>query len=934
MEAIKKLLSGELKEYRSIPFWSWNSHLEIPALLAQIRDMKAAGVGGFIMHARTGLRDEYLGEHWMQCVGACLEEARKLDMEAWLYDENGWPSGFVGGALLEREEFRARYLEYGVGGFDASAYAVFVSQGEGFRRVDGPVAGQQEYHNIYLRVSPANTDILNPAVVEAFIRQTHEAYYARFPQSFGRELAGFFTDEPQFYRWATPYTPWAEPYFADIRDGLIWLFVDSPLGWPFRSRYYRVLNDLYTHNFYKKLYDWCEDHGCKLTGHSVEETALFGQMWGGGAVMPSYEFEHMPGIDALGNWNTEELAPKQVSSAAAQLGKRFVLTETFGCAGHNVTPPELRSIAEAQYFQGVNRMCQHLYPYSLAGQGKVDHPPVFGPQGNWGQGFREFNDYFAKLGCLVANTQEQVDVAILHPQRDIWLRYIRSRDYDSVARQEDRFEDLLKKTLRKAGVTYHFLDETLLERHGSIEEGFLRVGRQRYETVLVPQMDSLAASTYQLLKQFAGRLCVLGDITCLDGAPAAVELKGNLTLDELLEGKMIPFSCEDGRSFVTCRTGEAGEFLFIKNLSQTEESRVTLETAQDYRALDLESLTLAPVSREMTLKPNGSDILLRTQAPAEEQPECREKVTDRFRVTGISENYLVLDYARIARGDGPFTDKAPIPGLMEGLLRQDYRGELTVEQRFYLEEAMPLTLLMEKTELLDARLNGKPLEFAQSGFDVNFLEADIGSLVQPGENVFTYRFRFWQHEGVRFALFDPLATESLRNCLYYDTTLENTYLRGDFTVGENHSLRPRKTLPGVSAQLHKAGWPFFMGTVDLEGSLTYSGGPAVLELAGAFQSVQVTANGKSAWLVLDHKKDIRSLLTRGENRVRLRLYSSLRNLLGPHHFAPAPDPQGAVPDYFTHRGQWNGGLPKTYTHTHHSAPFGVDDIFLWRKENL
>ena len=29
------------------------------------------------------------------------EEAKKLGMQAWAYDENGWPSGFVGGKLLE-----------------------------------------------------------------------------------------------------------------------------------------------------------------------------------------------------------------------------------------------------------------------------------------------------------------------------------------------------------------------------------------------------------------------------------------------------------------------------------------------------------------------------------------------------------------------------------------------------------------------------------------------------------------------------------------------------------------------------------------------------------------------------------------------------------------------------------------------------------------
>ena len=61
-ERLKNALSGELKEYRSIPFWSWNNSLDEKELVKQIGEMKTAGIGGFIMHARTGLKDEYLGE--------------------------------------------------------------------------------------------------------------------------------------------------------------------------------------------------------------------------------------------------------------------------------------------------------------------------------------------------------------------------------------------------------------------------------------------------------------------------------------------------------------------------------------------------------------------------------------------------------------------------------------------------------------------------------------------------------------------------------------------------------------------------------------------------------------------------------------------------------------------------------------------------------
>ena len=931
---LKRALSGELKEYRSIPFWSWNNYLDEAELCRQIEDMKAAGIGGFIMHARTGMKEDYLGEKWFSCIAACLKKAKELGMEAWAYDENGWPSGFVGGKLLEKEEFRARFLEYSVGAFDPSAFAVFVRQGNGFARTESEVPGTQEYHNVYLRVSPSNTDILNPEVTEAFIAETHEKYYARFKDSFGKELAGFFTDEPQYYRWGTPYTPVAEKEFAeegeDIRDGLIWLFVHSEEGYAFREKYYGTLNRLYVQNFYGKLYDWCEAHGCKLTGHSVEESILYGQMWGGAAVMPSYEYEHIPGIDWLGRDCGNELSPRQIGSAVAQLGKKIVLTETFGCSGYDVTPKELKSLGEYQYFNGINKMCQHLYPYSMAARGKIDFPPVFSPQGNWFEDFKTFNDYFARLGYIVGETEDCYDIAVIHPIRDIWLDYIRSEDYESVKETEDAFSELLLQ-LRKRGVTYHFIDETLLAEYGKAESGALCVGKCSYRTVIVPKMRTLASKTYELLQAFGGKLCVLGDIRYIDGKKCDVRLNPNTGLDEILSScSRFGFSCEDGRSVLTARKGAPGEFVFIKNLSRTEESRAHLSgAAERYRALDLETLEEYPLAGD-EISLGGAESLILIKSENARPAACNageEDITKDFRIADVSENYLVLDYAQVAREGEDFGARRPIPGLFDDLLREDYKGKLRVRQTFTLKEKMPLKLIMERGDFT-AEVNGGAVQFRASAFDVNFLEADIGAFVQEGENELIYTLDFWQHDGVHFALFDPLATESVKNCLYFDTSIETAYLKGDFIVGENFTLEKRRFLPPVTDKLCDRGYPFFKGTLTLAGKVKYSGkGKAVLKLSGRFMVAEVYANGERTDIALDTKKDISPILREGENEVKIVLRSSLRNLFGPHHFI-IPEPMGVSPYNFDFRGFWEKGNPPDYTDEYHFVPFGVEKILL------
>ncbi|MBQ8658875.1 MAG: hypothetical protein IJ506_07040 [Clostridia bacterium] len=931
------LETTDLTDYAAIPFWSWNNELDEDALIQQIVEMKQAGMGGFIMHARIGLTTEYLGEKWFSCIDACLKKAKELGMNAWIYDENGWPSGFVGGKLLEKEEYRAQFLEYEVKpAFDADAFCVFEKTNAGFIRLYGDLDGVKEYHSVYLRTSPANTDILNPAVVDAFIKETHEQYYKRFPESFGKELVGFFTDEPQYYRWATPYTNevkklFKERYNEDVLNGLVYLFVHDERGYEFRTKYFTAMNELYTVNFYKKLYDWCEAHNCKLTGHSIEETYLCGQMLGGADVMTSYEYEHIPGIDWLGRVCGKEHSPKQIGSVAAQLGKKQVLTETFGCSGNDVTPRELTAIGEYQYFHGVSLMCHHLLPFSMAGQGKHDHPPVFSKQNNWFDQFKVFNDHFTKLGYLISNTTETYDVGVLHPMRAAYLDYVRTEDGASLWALENAFNELLDE-LRKNGVRFQFIDETILKKYGKAEGDKLVVGNSAYDKIILPKMPSIAKSTYELLKSFRGKILLTDEISYIDGKKAKVELASNISFEEIVAGRGILYGAPDGRSTMTSRTGEFGEFVFIKNLSEKESSTVYIENGgSTYQAFDLETFELTNITDEMTIEKCGSLMLVKSdEAKPEKKEYVSENITSSFAVTDITENYLVMDNAAYSKDGVNFSETANIQKHFETILREDYKGDLYIRQTFTLNDKMPLKLILERCRYKSVTLNGKELALGKNDFDIYFREADITGVVQIGENELVYCVDYYQHEGVHFALFDPMATESVRNCLYYDTHLENTYLKGDFVVNADHSISARKQLPPMSSDNYQHGYPFFKGVVTLQGEYDYDGeGSRILSLEkGKFLVAELSVNGKKADMIFDKKLDITPYLAAGKNEIVIKVRSSLRNLFGPHHYHHevwGKDVLSVWPTMFTFRGEWKDG-PKNFTPEYYCMPFGVDEI--------
>lgn len=369
-EIIEKLKCN-LDLYRPIPFWSWNGKLQKEDLISQINKMKSYGMGGYFMHARSGLITDYLSEEWMEAISTCTDCGEKIGMTSWIYDENGYPSGFAGGKLLETEEYHDQYLTFTMGEVDCEADINYlINDEELFLAKDFNQKG--EWLNIFIHNSIGTADVLNSEVTDEFIKLTHEQYKEHFGEDFSKKITGIFTDEPQYYRGAMAYTRvmkdyYYEKYHENLFDGLGLLFVKKK-GWrAFRYRYWKCMQELLVHNYAERVYNWCEKNNIKFTGHYVEESSLGFQRAFCGGIMPLYEYMHIPGIDWLGAKTDNELSPRQVASVAAQLGKKQILTESFACCGWQVKPNDLKRIAGFQFVNGVNLLCHHLVPYSEYG---------------------------------------------------------------------------------------------------------------------------------------------------------------------------------------------------------------------------------------------------------------------------------------------------------------------------------------------------------------------------------------------------------------------------------------------------------------------------------------------------------------------------------------------------------------------------------------
>ena len=142
------------------PFWSWNDKLEKQELEKQIEQMKQHGIEGFFMHARGGLKTGYFSEEWFDMIETCLDKADELGMQAWAYDENGWPSGFANGRVPELGlKYQQKSLQFSVyeGGAQSceNVIALFKRDRNGFEKTDRLEEGVYQF---YYTVNPYYID--------------------------------------------------------------------------------------------------------------------------------------------------------------------------------------------------------------------------------------------------------------------------------------------------------------------------------------------------------------------------------------------------------------------------------------------------------------------------------------------------------------------------------------------------------------------------------------------------------------------------------------------------------------------------------------------------------------------------------------------------------------------------------------------------------
>ncbi|MFR6329498.1 MAG: hypothetical protein ACLUOI_12200 [Eisenbergiella sp.] len=535
------------------------------------------------MHSRTGLETEYLGEEWFRLINRCADYAAEKGMEAWLYDEDRWPSGSAGGMVTKTEEYRASFLEmreytaqewaeYPGTEKDVASFAIVFEEGD-MRKVrplklkelpeKGETAGvfgiiRAECSDNYNEFTYVDT--MSSPAVEQYIRLTHE----RYARECGARLGGI----PAFLR-MSPTGPTSPCFPAEKKRRCLihptCLLNLKRFGYDLKERlpelfsgiqgravgsvqnYIELCQELFLENFAQPIQNWCHENKLLFTGHVLHEDSLTAQTVMQGSLMRFYEYMDYPGVDVLTEKNDSWWIVKQISSVARQLDKKWVLSELYGCTGWQMDLEDYKQVGDWQALFGINLRCPHLSWYTMKGEAKRDYPASIFFQSAWYPEYRNLEDYFSRINVLMADADPVCGVLVINPIESVWARSRSGafRGLESVREGINRLEERYRDTFRfltDNHIDFDYGEEDILARHGRVKDGMLCVGKCAYHTVLVAGMETMRTTTWELLEEYqkqGGRLVFAGE------APGYVDVQPSEKVRELARrAQQIPFEKE------------------------------------------------------------------------------------------------------------------------------------------------------------------------------------------------------------------------------------------------------------------------------------------------------------------------------------------------------------------------------------------------------
>ncbi len=728
----EKLFLSPSVEFAPIYSWTWNDALTEEGISKRLDEMQEMGIRAFYIiplpaHFRptripTQLSPEYLSDEYFSLYAFAMEQAQKRGMNAWVYDEGGWPSGGACGKVLTENphlakrtlEKRAVVLEGGkpyVLGDNALAAFIGKNRVEIGQVFDETVELTEYYSHVryFPNVGePDFPDLLLKESAQKFIESTHEKYKKNISEHFGKTVQALFTDEPvgpgivpafvgMEAEFEKRYGYSIIPYFPVLKG----VVQPCESDWQALIDFYDMCSALYCENFMLACKKWSNENGLAFTGHVDKDDELLGAYRGGYNynILRALRCLDIPGVDVI--WRQifpRETAyqtkcpffPRLASSAAAQNGASKCMTESFAVYGPSLTYDEMRYVAGAQAIRGIN-----IYNPMLISYGQTEHfmageLPNFSKTVSYYADLEHINNYMSRLAYITSLGVQKNDVALYMPTAD----YVISTLKDSAAASFNE----CGKALEEKGVAFDIFDDDVLGNadENKLAQGKICVGTAEYTTVVLPNCQATSKATQQKLitfKQGGGKVYTAENLS-------------EITAETRLIGKDTLFAR---------RVLENGELLLAFNKGQGQVCVEFKKSDKKTYFMDITDGAIYPIAAENytfdlqsgeTVGILISDEQIATQKPLQVSKEL------------ILDNFTMQPVKRFVIGDNELQtqecDQQAMPvqlGDWKTYVGEDFSGDCVYETTFTAPKNMQRAVL----ELGDVKhtakvwLNGKPM---------------------------------------------------------------------------------------------------------------------------------------------------------------------------------------------------------------------------------
>jgi hypothetical protein len=197
---------------------------------------------------------------------------------------------------------------------------------------------------------------------------------------------------------------------------------------------------------------------------------------------------------------------KYVASGAALAGKKMVSCEeiTNTAMAFMATLENIKIAGDQSNLSGVNHSILHGFNYSppeAPFPGWIRYGTFFSERNSWWPYFRRWSDYKARISYLLQNATPRVNVAILQPLTDLWLKFGPQRD-PFPRKWYPEYQNNLWEVVHQNGGGCDYVSENII--NGSrFEKGRMIYKQRVYNTLLLPEIETLDPETARSLRAFA-----------------------------------------------------------------------------------------------------------------------------------------------------------------------------------------------------------------------------------------------------------------------------------------------------------------------------------------------------------------------------------------------------------------------------------------------